>query len=136
MTRPRLNPVLLGQFDLGSAEGEGVGVDAGIKKTDHEFAVAHFAGLPDELIEAMAGDDALAVGVNIDPMRIARIPAVDRHAEAHGLAVGGRAKHEMQITRMEAIDNAAVRGTQVRMLAADRPGSDEAPLVQAGRPGA
>ena len=45
-----------------SAEGEGVGLHPGIEETDLEGAVDDGAGLPDQLIEPLPGNDTLAIG--------------------------------------------------------------------------
>ena len=85
-----------------SAEGESVGLHAGIEEFDFEGAIRDRAVLPDQLIEPLPIDGALAVGIGVGAMVGAGRGAVERHAEPDRFAVRGRAEHKMQIAGMKA----------------------------------
>src|ERR1700722_18864683 len=79
-----------------SPEGESEGLHAGIEKLDFEGAVGDRTVLPDELIEALLVDHALAVGIDVRAVIGAGRHAVDRHSETDRLVVGRRTEKEMQ----------------------------------------
>jgi hypothetical protein len=64
-------------------------------------------GLPNELIEPLLRDRAVALLVDVGAMRSTRRSAVQQHAKAHRLAARGRSHHEMQIARVKPIDDGA-----------------------------
>src|SRR5262245_34803854 len=86
-----------------SSEGEGIGAGAGVEEADLEIARLHAAGLPDELIEAGLRDGAVAGGVGVGAVAVARRLAIDRHLEADRLVVAGRAENEMQVAGVEPV---------------------------------
>ena len=57
-----------------SPEGEGEGFDAGVEEVDREGPVADGAFLADQLVEALAGDRAAAVGGDVGRRRPRRAP--------------------------------------------------------------
>jgi hypothetical protein len=61
------------------AEGERVGLDPATGEGDLEGAVGDGAVLPDELIQPLVGHRAMALAVNVDPVRRARRLFVDEH---------------------------------------------------------
>ena len=65
------------------AEGECVGLDAGIEEGDLEGAVGDGAGLADELVEPLFGHRSTALVVDIGPVRRTRRLSVDEHADSH-----------------------------------------------------
>ena len=74
-----------------------------------------------QLIETLVGDRASAVGRDVDAMVIAGHGSVDQHPEADRFSVGAGAKHEVEITRVEAIDDASGRAIARGLFLADRP---------------
>src|SRR5215471_11695925 len=90
-----------------SAERERIGLHARIEELDLERAVGDLAVLPHQLVEALAVDRTLAVGIGVGAVVGAGRLAVDGHAEADGLALGRRAEHEMEVAGVEAVDDAA-----------------------------
>jgi len=76
--------------------------------------------LPDELIEPLAGDDTLTVGVDIHTVAVSRRVAVDRDLEPGGLTASG-AEHQVQVPRMEPVDDAAVSAIERGAFLANRP---------------
>src|SRR5262245_12909795 len=71
---------------FGSAEREAEGFDAGIEKLDLESAILDWPRLPDQLIRALCGDDAL-------PLR------VDIGTATHRLPVGARTRYRTEVPR-------------------------------------
>jgi hypothetical protein len=65
------------------AEGEGVGLDAGVEEGSLQGAVADGTGLADELVEPRLGDRAVALVVNVGAMGGARGLAVEQHPEPY-----------------------------------------------------
>src|ERR1700722_12027922 len=63
-------------------------------------------------------------------MAFAGLCAVDRHPEAHRLAIGGWPQHQVKIAGMKAKRNRAVRFVERRGLATDRPVAGEGPVVE------
>src|SRR5258708_13144809 len=112
-----------------SAEGECIGLHAGIEEFDLEAAVGDRTALPHELAHPLTPDDAIALGVDIGAMAVARRLAVDRHAKADRLAVRCGAEDEMQVAGMEAIDDAPIPSVEGGMLPADPPIPAERPFV-------
>src|SRR5262249_45930010 len=55
-----------GRTPPASTERERVGLHAGIEKLDREGAIGDRAALPHELVEALAVDHTVAVGVDVD----------------------------------------------------------------------
>src|SRR6185503_18306617 len=103
------------------AEGESVRRDAGIEKLDLESSIAPGISLPDQLIEAVLLHGARAVRADVRAVIFGGRRAVEPDAEPHGLAVGARAEHEMQVARLEVHDDPARRGVERRLLVADDP---------------
>jgi len=80
-----------------SAEGEGVGLDARIEEADLERMIGDGTILPNKLVEPLPHHDALAVGIDIGAMAVAGQCAVNRHAEANGIALLRGAENEVEI---------------------------------------
>jgi hypothetical protein len=79
------------------------------------------SGIANKLIETLRGNDALPFRIDIDAMGSARRFAIDGHDEAHRTAAHCGPENEMQVARMEAIDNAAILVVQERALICGEP---------------
>ena len=108
-----------------SAESEGVGLHARIEKADLERMIGNRLRCADELIEPLRRDYANAFGIGVHAVSIAGRLAVDGDAEADLAAFDRGTEDEVQVTRMEAVDDAAVLRVQLRTLFADRPFPDQ-----------
>ena len=64
-----------------SAKGEGVGLDARIKKSNFDRPVGDRAVLAHKLVEPLSVHNAQTFGVNIRAMIVRRWFTVDRHSE-------------------------------------------------------
>src|SRR5690348_1456580 len=113
------------EWRIGSAEGEGVGPHTGIEEGDLEQAFAAAVGLAHELIQALAGDGTVAIGVGIHAVVGAGRLAVDGDAVADRLAVRRRAEHQVQVAAAEAIDDGAAGLLQLRVLVVHAPAAVE-----------
>ena len=89
------------------------------------------ADLSDELVEALLGHDALPIHVDVSAVALARRRAVDGDAEPYRLAVTARAEDQMQVARVEPIDDAAVFLVESGVVASDRPLAVQSPIVEA-----
>src|SRR3954468_11259555 len=83
----------------GSAEGEGIGLDAGALELDREQPFPRTAVLADELVEALLVHQAPALRVGVEAVVGAGRLAVERHPEAYARR---RAEHEVEVARLEA----------------------------------
>jgi len=104
-----------------SAEGEGVGLDARIEEADLERMIGDGTILPNKLVEPLPGHDALAVGIDIGAMAVARRCAVNRDAEANGIALPSGAENKVKVARMEPVDDAALILIENGTFFTDRP---------------
>ena len=67
-----------------SAEGEAIRLDTGVEELDLEGALADRVRLADELVRALLGHRAVAVGVNVGSVSGVGWSAVQAHAEGDG----------------------------------------------------
>jgi hypothetical protein len=95
--------------------------------------IHHRPGVANKLIEPLRANDPLPFGIHIDTMGTARGLAIDGHDEANRSAVSGRTENEVQVARMEALDDAAILFVQERALIGDGPVAGERPLVHLRR---
>ena len=92
------------------------------------------ASLPDELIKPLPGHDALPVGIDIRAVAGAGWRAIDRDAESDRLTIRPRSENQMQIARVEPVNDTAVFLVEDGMLSADRPFSREPHSLSRGIP--
>jgi hypothetical protein len=90
---------------LDLAEGERVSLNARVEEGDLEGTLGNGARLADELVEPRFGDRAVALVVDVGPVRGARRLPLDAHAEPHGRPWRGRSHDQVQIPGVEAVDN-------------------------------
>ena len=91
------------------------------------------APLPHQLIEAVLGHNAIALGVGVHSMAFSRSLAIDGHAKANRFAANRWSEHKMQIAGMKTERDLAARRVQYGELFAIDPTAGERPLVQAKR---
>ena len=87
------------------AEGEGVGLDAGVQEGDLEGAVGDGAGLADQLVQPGVGDCAVARLVDVGAVGGAWWLAVEAHPEPDGTLWRGRSHDQVQVAGVEPIDD-------------------------------
>ena len=68
---------------------------------DCEDVVGDGALLPHQLIQAMVGDDAIALGIRVHTMIVTGRLTVNGHPKANRLAAGHWAEYKMQIAGMK-----------------------------------
>ena len=117
----------------GSAERESERFHARIEKLDFESPVSDGTGLPDQLIQPLLGDGAVALLVDIEAVSRAGRLRLDHDAKAHRRARRCRSHHEMNIARVETIRDASVRLVQRGVSALHRPVAGQRPLIE-GQP--
>ena len=83
----------------------------------------------DELVEPLAVDRAVAGFIGIHSMIVAGSASVHRHAEADRLAVRGRAEHQMQVPRLEAVKNPPAGLIERSLFGTHGPFARQAPSV-------
>ena len=71
----------------GSAEREREGLHARIEKLDLEQSIGDGPGLPDQLIQPLLGNRAVALLVDVDAVSSTWRLSIDQHAKPHGGAL-------------------------------------------------
>ena len=112
------------------AEGEGVGLDAGVEEGDLEGAVGDGAGLADELVQSLFGRRAVALAVHVDSVRRTRRLSVDEHAESRGRVPYCRSHDQVKIAGVEAVRDLPAGLVQRGGLFFHRPVPRQGPAVE------
>ena len=97
------------RLDASSSEGKGEGLRTWTQKLDLEDPIGDRPLLSDELIQAMLGNDPVALLVSIHSMVLTGRVTVDGQAKAHWLSIRCGPEHQMQIARMKAKRNLSFR---------------------------
>src|SRR4051812_49884226 len=82
---------------LASAEREDVGTRARIEECDLERLLAHRPSPAHELVHPRLDERAGARLVDVEPVVVARRPAVEAHREPHGTATARRAEDQGEV---------------------------------------
>jgi hypothetical protein len=90
------------RYLIASAKRERIRVHARIEKLDGERAVLHGAGLPDELIQALLPNRAIAFVIDIGAPVPPRLVPIDCDAKTHGFAIRPRGQRHGFSTVTEA----------------------------------
>src|ERR1039457_4596489 len=112
------------------AEGERVGLSPWIEKCDLEGAADDGAGLADELIQPLLGEGAVALGVNVGSVGLARLLPVDEYTESRGTSCCRRSHDEMKVAGVEAAGDPSVGRVERGGLFLHRPVPEQGPLVE------
>src|SRR5271170_543183 len=91
----------------GLTEGERVGLGAGVEERDLEGSLGDALALADELVQALLGEGAVAVFVEVEPVGGVRRLPVEEHLESHGGARYGRPQDHVQVAGLEAAGDLA-----------------------------
>jgi hypothetical protein len=83
--------------------------------------IADGAILPNKLVEPLSDHNTLAVGIDIGAMAVAGRRAIYRDAEANGTAFPRGAENEVEIARVEPVDDAALFLIEDGAFFVDRP---------------
>ena len=119
---------------MASAEGEGVSLHAGIKETGFR-SYGRRPARDRERVDKAAAPSRRPALLN-QHRRHGRRPGLHPSIvtlKRTGLPSGSGPENEVQVARMEAVDDAAVLFVQERALIADRPVAGKRPLVQLRR---
>jgi len=116
------------------AECKGESLYPGIEEFNLEGAVFNLPLLADELIEPVFRHASEPMFVAIAAMIRSGLSSINANAEAN--RTSARPHHKMQIPRMEAEEDAAIRRFEHRRFAVIDPCAVEAPLIQISCAGA
>ena len=84
--------------------------------------IGDFAVLPYQLVQPLSGHNALTIRIDVSAVAVARRCAVDGRPESHRLAIRPRAENQVQVARVEPIDDAAALLVQSSIVLSDRRG--------------
>src|SRR5690606_10659093 len=112
-----------------STESERVDARARLREADLEHALA-VALLADELVQALAVDAAVPVGVDVAAGVLARRLAVEGDAEAQRAPVAAWCHHQVQVAAAETDGEGRVGASRLRVFGFHLPLSRERPLVR------
>src|SRR5918993_5457032 len=84
-----------------SAEGEAISFHPRIEKLDLKLSISDRLGLPDQLVEALFADRAVAPLVDVGSVSGIRRLSIDEHAKRHRHTSLDRSHHEVHVARME-----------------------------------
>src|SRR5215204_5979378 len=84
-----------------SAEGEAISLHPRIEKLDLELPISDGLGLPDQLVQPLFADRAVALAINVCTVSGARRLSVDEYAKCHGSSSRWGSHHEVNVARME-----------------------------------
>src|SRR6266542_2570786 len=103
------------------AEGEHVSLDARLEEGDLEGAVRDRSRLPDQLIQPLVHHRAVALFVNVEPVRVPGRPSVDEHAERNGGPWRPWTQDQVDVARVEAERDPPAGFVQHARASLDRP---------------
>ena len=112
------------------AEGEGVRVEAGVEEGDLDGALGDRWGWRIELVEPRFGDRALALLVDVEPVRCPGRPAVEADPEPYWSVAFGRSHDDVHVPGVEAVGDRSLRRVEHDGLPLHRPVPGERPLVE------
>src|SRR5713101_3690350 len=119
----------------GSAERERKNLHARIEKRERELPIGDGLRLPDQLIEPLCRNRAIALVVYINSVRSAGRLSIDEHAKAHGSSPRCRPHDEMQIAGVKTVRDAPMGLVQHNGLLLDRPLPCKRPMIAPQRRG-
>src|SRR5262245_3406007 len=97
-----------------SAEREGESFRTRGQKFDFELSVDDGIGLPDQLIETLFDQRAVALLVKVNAVGRTRRLSIDQHTKLDGYSWRRRAHDQVKIAAVKAIDNAPTGLVQCR----------------------
>ena len=86
--------------------------------------------MPDQLIQPLFGNRAVALVVDVDSVRSARRLSIDEHAKSHGGSSRCRSHDEMKIAGVKAVRDPPVGLVQHSGLFLHRPIARKGPLIE------
>jgi hypothetical protein len=114
-----------------SAEGERERFHIGIEELDLEPSIGDRSGLSNQLIQALLGDRAVALVVDVSSMARARRPSIDQHSKRNGSSASGGSHDEVEIARMKLVCDPPASSVRHSRLCLQRPFTGKRPLVEA-----
>src|SRR5215210_5617948 len=105
----------------GSAEREAISLHPRIEKLDLELPVSNGLRLPDQLVQPLFADRAVAPLVDVGSVSGARRISVDEYAKRHGGSPRWGSHHEVHVARMEPDRNPSWRLAEHCRVLSKRP---------------
>nr|WP_292414757.1 site-specific integrase [Mesorhizobium sp.] len=115
---------------LESAEREAKNLGTRGEKDDFKLAICDRRLLPDQLEQTLLARCAVALFVNVKPVRSAWWLTIDQDAEFHGGSRRCRPHDKIKITGVKSVRDVAIRLFQRGAVAADYPAAGERPFIQ------
>jgi hypothetical protein len=104
-----------------SAERECKGLQVRIEKLDLELSIGDGLRLPDQLVQALLRDCAVALLVDIASVDRTWRLSIDQHAKSHGDSWRFRTHDEMEIARVKTVRDTSIGLVQRGGFFLDRP---------------
>src|ERR1700694_5816464 len=114
----------------GSAERERKRLHARIEELDLELSVSDGVRLPDQLIQPLLGNRAVALVVDVASVSSARRLSVDEHAKSHGSSSRRRCHDEMKIAGVKTVRDPPVGLVQHDGVSLHRPVAGKGPIIE------
>src|SRR5918992_1305114 len=114
----------------GSTEREAISLHPRIEKLDLEESIGDGLRLPDQLVQPLFAERAVALLVNLSSVSSARRLSIDEHAKRHRQTSLGRSHHEVHVARMEPDRNPSGCLVEHCRVLGKRPDTRRGPLVQ------
>jgi hypothetical protein len=121
----------LGDCAYPSTEREGERFHAGFEKLDLELSVGDRSRLSNQLIQALLGDRAVTLRVDITSMACARRLSVDEYSKGHSPSPRDWSHDEMEIARVKPVCDPPAGSVQQGRLCLQRPFTGKRPVIEA-----
>src|SRR2546421_1703985 len=114
----------------GSAERERKRLHARIEELNLELWVGEGGRLSDQLIQALFGNRAVALVVDVDPVSSAWRLSIDEHAKSHGSSSYRRSHDEMKVARVKTVRDPPAGLVEHDGVFLHRPVAGEGPVIE------
>src|SRR5262249_39177275 len=112
------------------AEREREGLDAGVEERDLAGAIGNRPALPDELVEPLLDDGAVALIVGVAAVGLVWRLAVDQGAEPDRCSRCRRSHHQVEVAGVEAVGDLVAAGLRCPRLFGHGPITGQGPMVE------
>src|SRR5215471_14764757 len=116
--------------DPGSTKGERERLHTGVQEFNLKQPIDDRLRLPDQLIQALFDDGAIALVADIAALPGPGRLTVNRDAKTHGTVRSRRPHNHVQVARVKAIRDFSARAVQGCRLPADGPLAGQRPLIE------
>src|ERR1700686_2647121 len=120
----------LRRLRCGSAERERESLQSRIEKTHFELTIGDRLLLPDQLIQPLFANRAVALFVDVNTVSRAWRLSIDQNAKFYGCSRRRRAHDQMKVAGVKTVRDASVGLVQRGRLVLERPIPGKRPIVQ------